>query len=202
MTLEQRIAALATRVGNYLRDSVLTRLLPAGGAVAQYLVKTAAGDFAVGWATPPAAFNVISKPADTGRANMVALANDPDLAIVLAAGGKYRIRISAVFDVASQTDLKVATAFSGTTALVVTYRKSMIAAAVAGTDLFTESVAAGLLASTSLAGTGAGPVLVEIDTVIHVTNAGTFAFQWAQDTTGAQAATCRAGSVLEWLKVV
>lgn len=52
MTLKQRIEALATAIGNYLRDSVLPRLLPAGGASGQVLAKTAATNYAVGWADP------------------------------------------------------------------------------------------------------------------------------------------------------
>lgn len=52
MTLEARIAALATRIGNYLRDSVLPRLLPTGGTTGQVLQKTSATNFAVGWAAP------------------------------------------------------------------------------------------------------------------------------------------------------
>ena len=49
MTLQQRIEALATTIGNYLRDSILPRLLPADGATGLVLAKTGAGDYAVGW---------------------------------------------------------------------------------------------------------------------------------------------------------
>jgi hypothetical protein len=49
MALNTQINALATRVANYLRDSVLPRLLPSGGSTGQALVKTSGADFAVGW---------------------------------------------------------------------------------------------------------------------------------------------------------
>jgi hypothetical protein len=52
MTLEARIAALATRIGNYLRDSVLPRLLPTGGTTGQVLQKLSNANFNAGWATP------------------------------------------------------------------------------------------------------------------------------------------------------
>lgn len=50
MTLQQRIEALATGIGNYLRDTILPRVLPAGGGAGLVLAKTGAGDYAVGWA--------------------------------------------------------------------------------------------------------------------------------------------------------
>ena len=52
MSLVDRINALAASVGNKLRDSVLPRLLPAGGAPGQVLSKAGAGDFQSAWSTP------------------------------------------------------------------------------------------------------------------------------------------------------
>lgn len=51
-TLKARIDALATRTGNYLRDSVLPRCLPPGGTTGQVLTKTSNVDYADAWATP------------------------------------------------------------------------------------------------------------------------------------------------------
>lgn len=50
MSLQARLAALATAVGQALK----TRGLPQGGAVGQVLTKTGAGDFAAGWQPPGA----------------------------------------------------------------------------------------------------------------------------------------------------
>lgn len=50
MTLVQRIGDLAAAVRDKL-NTMTPRLLPAGGVAGQALVKTAATDFATGWAT-------------------------------------------------------------------------------------------------------------------------------------------------------
>ncbi|MGY8903710.1 MAG: hypothetical protein ACKVIH_04085 [Burkholderiales bacterium] len=52
MALADRINNLATRMGNYLRDSVMPRLLPSGGITGQVLAKTSATNYAAGWQTP------------------------------------------------------------------------------------------------------------------------------------------------------
>jgi len=54
MTLADRITALATGIGNYIRDSIKPRLLPSGGATGTVLGKSSATDYAVAWITPSA----------------------------------------------------------------------------------------------------------------------------------------------------
>lgn len=54
MSLASNVGLLATRVANYLRDSVTPRLIPAGGSTGQVLTKSSAADYASGWATPAA----------------------------------------------------------------------------------------------------------------------------------------------------
>ena len=51
MDLSARISLLATRVANYLRDSVIPRLLPSGGNSGQVLSKSSGTDYAVSWVT-------------------------------------------------------------------------------------------------------------------------------------------------------
>lgn len=51
MALATQINTLATRIGNYLRDSVLPRVLPSGGTDGQALVKTSGTDYAVSWSS-------------------------------------------------------------------------------------------------------------------------------------------------------
>jgi hypothetical protein len=53
-TQKERLDLIFTRIGNYLRDSVLPRLLPTGGTAGQVLAKTTANNYAVGWADPGA----------------------------------------------------------------------------------------------------------------------------------------------------
>ena len=49
--LSSRISLLATRVANYIRDSVAPRLIPSGGGAGQALTKSSTTDYAVGWVT-------------------------------------------------------------------------------------------------------------------------------------------------------
>lgn len=144
-------------------------------------------------------FTVIPKPSDTSRANTVTTTADPHLTVALAIG-TYRVRISAVFSTDAATDYKYKTAFTGTMT-AIHYRKHHIAGAAAGTDLFTEGVSTGMIADQTPVGTVTGSVIVELDLTIVVTVAGTFSFDWAQGTTGAQNCTLKAGSYLDYMKV-
>ena len=49
--MSTRVSLLATRIANYLRDSVLPRLLPSGGLTGQSLVKSSSSDYSVIWST-------------------------------------------------------------------------------------------------------------------------------------------------------
>ena len=51
MDLSARISLLTTRIANYLRDSVIPRLLPSGGSLGQALVKSSTTDYAAIWVT-------------------------------------------------------------------------------------------------------------------------------------------------------
>ena len=52
MSLALRVSALATATANYLRDTVLPRVQPSGGATGQVLTKTSAANYASAWQTP------------------------------------------------------------------------------------------------------------------------------------------------------
>ena len=52
MSLSARVTALATATANYLRDTVLPRVQPSGGATGQVLTKTSAANYASAWQTP------------------------------------------------------------------------------------------------------------------------------------------------------
>ena len=51
MDLSARISLLTTRIANYLRDSVIPRLLPSGGSSGQVLSKSSGTNYAVVWVT-------------------------------------------------------------------------------------------------------------------------------------------------------
>jgi hypothetical protein len=65
MTLKERVDALASRVGNYLRDNVLPRLLPAGGTTGQVLRKSANSDYATEWANATGGVSINDGAAST-----------------------------------------------------------------------------------------------------------------------------------------
>lgn len=52
MTVESRIVDLATGISAYIRDTILPRLLPAGGTTGQVVVRKPGG--LAGWDDPPA----------------------------------------------------------------------------------------------------------------------------------------------------
>ena len=52
MGLVSQVDDLATRIANYLRDTVLPRVLPAGGTAGQVLSKINSTDFNTQWTTP------------------------------------------------------------------------------------------------------------------------------------------------------
>ena len=49
--LSSRVSLLATRVANYIRDSINPRLMPSGGGAGQALTKSSLTDYAIGWVT-------------------------------------------------------------------------------------------------------------------------------------------------------
>ncbi len=51
MDLSARISLLTTRIANYLRDSVIPRLLPSGGNSGQVLSKSSDTDYEFSWVT-------------------------------------------------------------------------------------------------------------------------------------------------------
>lgn len=145
-------------------------------------------------------FKVIAKPTDTARSNTIVSAVDPHLFLAVTPG-TYRVRVYAVFDTTANADAKYNLTMNGGAASQLTYRKHNIAGAAAGTDLFTEAVAGAAVGDQSVLGTGTGPVWVEIDALVVVTQAGTLEFRWAQGSSHAQACTLKAGSYMDWLKV-
>ena len=52
MALVDQINALATRIAAQFRDTVMPRVLPAGGSTGQVLTKTAGTNYSVNWQTP------------------------------------------------------------------------------------------------------------------------------------------------------
>lgn len=86
MTLQGRLEALATRVSNYLRDSVLPRLQPTGGTAGQVLTKISANNYDSAWVTPSSGsdpWNRVKLGADFIAANTATFANVTDGTVTL-----------------------------------------------------------------------------------------------------------------------
>ena len=84
--LIERVNLLATRIGNYVRDSVLPRLVPSGGTSGQVLQKTSATDYALGWISPSTSGTITSLSAAlSANVSLTTTAtwyNGPSLALV------------------------------------------------------------------------------------------------------------------------
>ncbi len=90
--LSTRVGLLATRIANYIRDSVLPRLIPSGGATGTVLGKSSATNYAVSWITPSAGAGAAL---DTLSELAAALGNDAGFASTVTTALGYRLRFDA-----------------------------------------------------------------------------------------------------------
>lgn len=147
----------------------------------------AAGGGSGGWTT-------VEKAADESRNTTTTLADDNTLLVALSAATLYRIRLRVAYTVANGTmDFKYGHAYSGTVTSVWWDITSQAPGATRGVGTGTA-----LVASSSITGTAAGSGLHNADLIILTNTAGTFSFQWAQNTSDANNATVLGKSFLEW----
>ena len=168
-----------------LTDSLNARLssLPSGGTT-------------TGW-------SVVLKKTDEAKTANVTLSADNALSVALQAGKRYHIRVKLFLNTANANmDYKYATAYSGATASVYSRRIHTAAGAVAGTDSDNTLSMATLIPSTAVTATTTGVAFVELFCIIQTTTAGTFSFQWAQNTSDAGTLTVLAGSYLEYIEII
>lgn len=138
-----------------------------------------------------------SKQNFTSRSSTTTLANDPDLQFEMAANTNYMIRMRVFFSTVAAGDFKFALVGPASPNSVSVVRKHIDPSAL--TTLVTASEGV-YTASTAIAG-GAGTAGGYIEFDIRVrngTNAGTFAFQWAQNASDAGATVVLEGSYLEY----
>lgn len=143
-------------------------------------------------------WNTVPKTAIETRSASAALANDGALQFAMVANTTYDIRMRVYYDTAAAPGLKYALSGPASPTLVRLARKHISAAAL--TALVVASEVA-YTASTSLPGGTTGGYIEFDATVANGANAGTFAFQWAQDTSNASNTSVNAGSYLEYRKV-
>lgn len=144
--------------------------------------------FASGWTT-------LSKVANETRSSSGSLASDAVMQFAMAASTNYRIRGKVFFDTSANADFKYALNAPGSPTAVRGVRSHCIAGGTPA-ELAVDVAAVG---STSLAGTGTTGGYVAFDFLWqNGSNAGTWSFQWAQDTSDASNTTVLAGSYLEY----
>lgn len=144
------------------------------------------------------AWNTLVKSTIETRASSAALANDGALQFSMAANTTYAIRIKVYYDTAATPGFKFALAGPGAATIIRIARKHISAAALTTLVVASEVAYTG---STSLPGGTTGGYF-EIDMITtNGATPGTFAFQWAQDTSNASNTSVNAGSYLEYRKV-
>lgn len=145
----------------------------------------------------------VLKTADQTKASDTTLANDNTLTINLAASTRYTIRARVFLGIANAAmDYKYQWNYSGTTSGVRIVTKHNVCGAASGTDNQTVNFQNSLpYTSGGVTGTTSGIAVLEMELVILTNSSGTFAFQWAQNSSDAANMTVYAGSYLEYLVV-
>jgi hypothetical protein len=142
---------------------------------------------------------LVKKIADESKTNNATLGNDNTLTVTLSASTSYRIRIKLLFYGANATpNIKIALAYSGTIAAI---DWNLLASPMGNNSSQYLVIAAGngsLMGSTAININNLGEGWADVDVAISTTNGGTFAIQWAQNTSSGFATVVKRGSSLEW----
>lgn len=145
-------------------------------------------------------WHTLFKTADENRASTTTLADDGTLVLSLSASTKYCLRAKIFTNIANATmDFKFATNFTGTTTGTVgTSWRAMAGGTATGTSAETQGIASGQISSTGIVAATSGVGHIYIEQAIQVNGAGTWSFQWAQNTSDAGNATVLTGSYIEY----
>jgi hypothetical protein len=138
----------------------------------------------------------VLKTADETKTSNTTLASDGALKFTMAASTKYAVRGRIYFVTGATGDFKARHTGPASPSLVLIQRRAVAAGASADSSIAVDA-AYSSADITALGGAGSG--WIEFDGIIYNgTNAGDFAWQWAQNTTDATATVVKAGSYLEW----
>jgi len=145
--------------------------------------------------TPNERWITLSKAGDQAVINQATLQDDDTMQFSMAASTKYRIRMKVFWDTTAAGDFKYGFSQPSSPTLI---RNELITGVSGSTPAF-AAIGTSLTTSTSLAGTGTTGGYLFLDCIYHNNNAGTFKFQFAQNTaTNDTGAIVRAGSYLEY----
>lgn len=150
------------------------------------------------------AWSYVLKTADESRNTTTTLADDGALVLSLSATTKYLIRCKVFTTIANATmDFKFATSYTGTdTGTTYTTWRAMAGGVSTGTSAEFQGIASGQISSQSITATTSGVGHLMIEQSIETSGAGTWSFQWAQNTSDASDATVGRGSYVEYMVVV
>jgi hypothetical protein len=138
----------------------------------------------------------VKKSADQSITSNVTLASDSALAFSMAANTAYTVRLVVFFDTGATEDFQFA--ISGPTS--PTYVRIRRRYFPPGSTSATNAMDTAATPATSITGAGTTGGYIEADVIWqNGANAGTFAFEWAQNTSGATATIVRAGSFMEYM---
>lgn len=148
-------------------------------------------------------FIVLKKTADQTKTSNNTMADDNTLTFSMAANTTYRIRANIFFTAKAASDIRVK--FNGPAAPTnIAYRMHYgeTVTGGAGTTIFQSNASAytGNDTSITAASDFSGFVFWEA-TIVNGVNAGTFAFQWAQNTSVAENTVVLKGSTMEYFLV-
>lgn len=132
----------------------------------------------------------IIKSVDQSTTSDTGLSNDSELTFEMEANKVYNIKIMAYFTTGAGDFKYAITGPSAPTQVFVKRRH--------GDSVVTEGFDTGYTSATAI--TGISPGFIEMEIAIDNINAGTFAFQWAQNTSDGSTTKVHAGSKLKYIK--
>ena len=182
------------RVAAGIRTATTIVLVNSATAPSSGQVLTATSSTAADWQTPSssALWTAITKGADQTKNSNTTFAADDALTLAVTAQ-RYLFRAVVFFDSAANPDIKFR--WTGpSTSMQSLHIRAVVGGATAYANI---SVDKALSTTDSLAGTGASGVYL-MDGIVQFSANGTFALEWAQNTSDAANTTVLRGSYLEY----
>ena len=141
------------------------------------------------------------KTADESRNLTITVANDTDIQFDLAANTKYRFQGNIFFDTVAAADFKWRIAGPTGATLIRIHRYNIAPGTTTHSDIAVDTAYS--VADIAVTSGGADGGYVHFQGIIfNGGTAGTFAFQWAQNTSNASNTTVRAGSFLAIVEIL
>ncbi len=143
----------------------------------------------------------IVKSADQTKTANTTLATDSELSFTMAISAKYRVEMEVYFDSTAAGDFKWRHVGPTSPSIVRLSRRAIVpGAAVAFSSILVDLAFSA--ADLPLVSTGTTGGVIYLEGIVHNgANAGTFGFQWAQNTSDAGNTIVRAGSILRYRTV-